>query len=51
MSEAHRARGTGGADPGRPWTPEEDEAVRAPTPQGAARATGRTHKAVWARRK
>ncbi len=51
MSEAHRDRGTGGAKPSRPWTGEEDEAVRALTPHKAARATGRTIKAVWERRK
>jgi hypothetical protein len=51
MSEAHRRRGTGGANPGRPWTPEEDALVWSLDAQEAARRTGRTVKAVWARRR
>jgi hypothetical protein len=50
MSQAHKARGSGGANPGRPWTPEEDALVRALGPIEAARRAGRTLKAVWSRR-
>jgi hypothetical protein len=50
MSEAHRRRGSGGADTGRLWTEEEDELVRTLTPQEAAQRTGRPIKAIWSRR-
>ncbi len=50
MSAAHRARGTGGASPGKPWA-DEGQAARSLTPQEAARATGGTLKAAWQRRK
>jgi anti-sigma factor RsiW len=50
MSAAHRASGTGGASPGKPWT-DEDQAARSLTPQEAARGTGATLKAAWERRK
>jgi hypothetical protein len=49
MSEAHRRRGT--LVPGtKPWTAEEDEAVKTMRPKEAAERTGRTLQAVWARR-
>jgi hypothetical protein len=51
MSEAHKRRGDGGADTGRPWTSEEDTIVQTMDAQEAARRTGRTVKAVWARRR
>ena len=35
---------------GRPWTPEEDELVRALPPGEAARRTGRSLRAVYDRR-
>jgi hypothetical protein len=50
MSAAHKARGSGGANPGRPWTPEEDALVWSLVPIEAARQTGRPLKAVWNRR-
>jgi hypothetical protein len=50
MSEAHRRRGSGGADTGRPWTEAEDELVRTLTSQEAAERTGRPIKAIWSRR-
>jgi hypothetical protein len=50
MSEAHKRRGTRPPAAGRPWTPEEDELVRALTPAEAARRTGRTLEAVYSRR-
>jgi hypothetical protein len=42
-----------GRPPVRPhrWTPEEDALVRALPVAGVARRTGRTLKAVWARRR
>jgi hypothetical protein len=48
MSEAHKARGTGG--PGRAWSDEEDELVRELPPQVVADRTGRSLVAVWKRR-
>jgi hypothetical protein len=50
MSENQKRRRAGGADVDRPWTAEENEAVRALTPQDAAAKTGRTIRGVWARR-
>jgi hypothetical protein len=35
---------------GQPWTPEEDELVRALPPEEAARRTGRSPRAVYGRR-
>jgi hypothetical protein len=50
MSEAHRRRGT--VPPWvRPWTPEENDAVRTLRPAEAVQATGRTPAAVTARRR
>jgi hypothetical protein len=51
MSEAHKRRGTGGAYPGRPWTPDEDALLWTLDAQEAARRTGRTVTAIWARRR
>jgi NUMOD3 motif len=51
MSDSHRRRGDGGANVGRPWTAEEDSLVRSLDAQEAARRTGRSVKAVWARRR
>ncbi len=49
MSQIHRQRGT--LVPGTvPWTPEEDELVRTLPTQQAARRTGRSLSAVYARR-
>jgi hypothetical protein len=50
MSTAQKARGSGGANPGRPWTPEEDALVRALDPVEVAMRVGRSLKAVWNRR-
>ena len=50
MSAAHKARGSGGVNPGRAWTAEEDALVWSLDPAEAARQTGRTVKAVWSRR-
>jgi hypothetical protein len=47
MSEAQKGR-TG---PGRRWSADEDGLARALTPQEAARRTGRSVVAVWARRR
>jgi hypothetical protein len=50
MSEAHRRRGS--RPPWvRPWTPEEDEAVRTLRPAEAVAATGRTMYAIISRRR
>src|SRR5262245_18902244 len=50
MSRAHKERDT--LVPGtKPWTAEEDEAVRTMRPAEAAEATGRTLVAGWARRR
>jgi hypothetical protein len=51
LSEAQRRRGTRPHNAGPPWTVEEDEAVRTLPPQEAARRTGRTLRAVYARRR
>jgi hypothetical protein len=49
MSRTHRKRGT--LVPGTiPWTPEEDEWVKTLTAEEAAKKTGRSLKAVYARR-
>jgi hypothetical protein len=49
MSEAHRKRGT--LVPGTiPWTPEEDELVKALPAEEAAMKTGRSLSAVYTRR-
>jgi hypothetical protein len=49
MSEAHRKRGT--MVPGTiPWTPEEDELVKTLPAEEAAKRTGRSLSAVYARR-
>src|SRR5262249_11983279 len=40
----------GGRMVGRPWTPEEDELLRALPPREAARRTGRSLPAVYVRR-
>jgi hypothetical protein len=50
MSEAHKRRGTRPPKAARPWTPEEDELVRALPAACAAQQTGRTLKAVYSRR-
>jgi NUMOD3 motif len=51
MSEAQRRRGTRPPKAGKPWTEDEDEAVRTLPGAEAAEATGRTLKAVWDRRR
>jgi hypothetical protein len=51
MSEAHRRRGTRPPKAGSPWSAAEDELVRTLPASEAARRTGRTLVAVWARRR
>jgi hypothetical protein len=49
MSRTHRKRGT--LVPGTiPWTPEEDELVKTLPAEEAAKKTGRSLSAVYARR-
>jgi hypothetical protein len=50
MSAAQRARGTRPPKAGRPWTAEEDEAVRTLPAAEAAQRTGRSLSAVYSRR-
>jgi len=50
-SAALRRPGTRPPKAGRLWTPEADELVRTLPAAEAARRTGRTLKAVWARRR
>ena len=50
MSEANKRRGTIPPAAGRPWTVDEDDAVRTLSPKDAAERTGRTLTAVYSRR-
>jgi hypothetical protein len=50
MSASHRARGTRPPAAGRPFTSEEDEAIRKLTPAEAAAKTGRSLWVVYSRR-
>jgi hypothetical protein len=51
MSEAHKRRATRPPKAGRPWTAQEDEAVRALPAKEAARRTGRPLCSVYTRRR
>jgi hypothetical protein len=51
MSEAHRRRGTRPPKAGPPWSAEEDALLRALPAAEAARRTGRTLGAAYARRR
>lgn len=51
MSETHRQRSTQPPSGGRPWTAEEDALLRSLPPAEVVRRTGRTPRAVYARRR